>query len=113
MTPLAQTALDFARECLGWEDAAGTHGINTVFEHLGEGPCAALTFTDLNAVMDAVRGWCDARNAVIEISCAKDNVLARVRVLTIAGEPYWQHCDTLQEALLAACIEASRKLRAA
>ena len=65
---------------------------------------AGFHYADLNAVMDAGREWCDAHNAVVESSCAKGSILARVRFIGGDGEPPWQHCDTLQEALLTACV---------
>jgi hypothetical protein len=120
MDALAQTAIDFAHECLGWKDAAGTHGINTVFEHLGDGPCSALLFTDLNAVMDAVRGWIAERPLDIEIhfgNVAEGYVVLMKRFVKhgkhrAMADAFAERDDNLCHALLAACVEASRKLGA-
>ncbi|MBP3955353.1 hypothetical protein J8F10_08680 [Gemmata sp. G18] len=114
MTDISQIALEFCREVLGWSDASAEFAVDgVIWNGKSNEQITGFRFDDLNGVMEAVRGWCDTNNAVIETSCAKDSVVARVRLLSFDGEPFWQHCDTLQEALLAACVDASRKLKAA
>ncbi len=112
MTPLAHIALDFCRECLGWEDVR-EDGIGIYVYCHPERPNKLLSFTDLNAVMDAVRGWCDENDTAVEIGYYG----------YIPGE--WEvqaatpiSLETIQsgdlcQALLAACVEARRKLKAA
>jgi hypothetical protein len=111
MTAHADTALAFCREVRGWKDAAGAHDVKTVFEHLREEPSEAFQFTDLSSVLTAVRSWCDANDGAVEFSYHgylpgewEARVTSSVSLETIV------HSDPCH-ALLAACLEAARKLR--
>ncbi|OWK34661.1 hypothetical protein FRUB_10632 [Fimbriiglobus ruber] len=69
-----------------------------------------MKFTDLNAVMAAVRGWCDAKDAVVAFGYyGYIPGEWEVRVFTPTSISPIVHSD-LCYALLAACLEASRKL---
>ena len=106
---LAKIALEFCREVMGWEDAY----------HSGDGYIVSRSraevwtpgnSSDLNAVITVVINWADLHNAVVETYCFKDTLAARVRLTQPLGEAAWHLGETLQEALLAACLDANRKL---
>jgi len=54
---LSETALAFARECMGWENPKV--GDRLIFDV--EDGRAAFAYTDLNDVEEAVRNWCKNR----------------------------------------------------
>jgi hypothetical protein len=115
MTELAEVALAFCRECLGWEKVhTFTFGRELwVVRNLSATSDVGDTFnaTDLNAVMEAVRGWCDLNDAAVEIGYY-DYIPGEweVHAITpISSEPV--QSDNLSRALLAACVEANRKLK--
>lgn len=112
MTDLAQTALEFCRECLGWDDAVLLGLGNEVWEN--KHICTSLNpknfnYGDLNTVMSAVRGWC-SENEFFLSTCTTPTlgeVSAQVFQHGIRAEvchPCFGH------ALLAACVQASLKL---
>ncbi len=119
MSNTADIALEFAKECMGWEDAKlsmwGPHSNKMVVTKRGRAVVNRLRFTDLAAVMDAVRGWCDRTNHRLEIQSNRGNGTARWLVqIRLDGElSAFQARDSLAHALLAACVEASRKLKTA
>ena len=117
MTPLAQTALDFCRDCLGWEDACilekwpcnvfRDHDRNRVILDVN------LNADDLNEVVPAASRWCHRSGVTFSLDCKEDVGYS----VTIWGD--WdpvvdsnRHSNPCH-ALLAACVDASRKLRAA
>lgn len=109
MTDLAQIALEFCRECLGWERAA-TCAPYTV-EH-ADAPGESLMHTDLNAVLAAVRQWCDQHDCWVQIQgdYSEAGWLAEVcPSLLDDGESAFSTDPC--HALLAACVEANRKLK--
>jgi hypothetical protein len=55
---LPDTALTFARECLGWEDASPDPQFPEKYIRKASNPVAEFAYTDLNAVMEAVSNWC-------------------------------------------------------
>jgi hypothetical protein len=110
MTPLAQTALDFARECLGWEDADIPNGATSIFDRHGRG---WLKPTDLNAVMEAARGWCDRHDHWVDLhSYWDEGWMAEVGP---SGEDDGEDAVLPDpcHALMAACVGAARKLKSA
>jgi hypothetical protein len=115
MTSLPQTALEFAREVMGWGDANIEFGSDGVIWNgkLKEG-FAGFHYSDLNAIMAAVRIWCDANSHRLEISSNQGNGGTRwlVRIKYEGDDRGFQGRDDLAHALLAACVEAARKLKA-
>jgi hypothetical protein len=111
MTALPQTALEFCRECLGWDDVR-EDGIGLyVYSHAERS--RLLHYGDLNTVMAAVRGWCDQNEAGVEIGyygyiLGSWDVIASTPA---SSETHQSH--NLSHALLSACLEAHRKLKAA
>ena len=108
MTPLAQTAIDFCRECLGWKDADEVLGFAPALYVSGNEPEEMLFFMDLSAVIRAVREWCDRTGCRIEMHYSPDQNGFGV---LCEGVDTWD-ADPCQ-ALLEACVEASRKLKTA
>ena len=113
MTLLAKTALDFCCEVFGWGSVFGPSPVNS--NALCGGSFTEYhTFdpTDLNAVMAAVQKWCDKAEGAVELSYY--GYLPgewQVGVSTAASVEEIAHSD-LRHALLAACVEASRKPKA-
>jgi len=102
MSDLAQVALDFCRECLGWADVPAydiTDGV-------------AFKFNDLNAVMAAARSWMPGKSGSVSLHCFDGELFVAVvlsdRESGVRSEPLVDPCH----ALMAACVEAARKLRA-
>ena len=114
---LAQTALDFCRECLGWEDAAasmwGQCSNKMVVAKRGRSVVERLRYTDLNAVMEAVRGWCIRNKLGLTLCCDQSGF--EVIVFSASFDEIDEEATNQNpcHALLAACVEAARKLRAA
>lgn len=117
MTDLANTALEFCRECLGWGQVrafalrgnAFIEGL-VVSEPINE--YHRFQYTDLNAVMEAAASWFNKRGLFIHLHIG----VGRYSVTTStdgkdrgALAPSFQ---TACEALLTACVEAARKLKA-
>jgi hypothetical protein len=115
---LADIALAFAKECLGWDEvklapwsSESMHGYD-----LKAGFGCTLAFTDLNAVMEEVRGWLSSRKLRGYLSIHHGYCFA-VHHRTPAGEIEMSSqiaiaCeDNPCHALLAACVEANRKMK--
>lgn len=116
---LEQTALTFAQEVMGWEDAV----IGTAFDlatgnerhFIGrEISSQILEHTDLNAVLEAVRKWCDRSNCWLDVRL--EGVLTWVEVWhsqLVHGDRIARaySSSSFAEALILACIEAQRRLR--
>lgn len=124
MTTPAQTALAFCREVMGWEhptdrkygererDPFGKPSkawTPYIFDYHGKNP--QFHYTDLNAVMAAVRSWCDANDGSIELAYYgyipgewEAQIGSPVSTETIV------HADPCQ-ALMAACVAAARRLK--
>lgn len=121
----SQTPLDFCREVMGWErpvdrsygererDALGNPSkvwTPYIFDFYGKR--GQFHYTDLNAVMAAVREWCDANDGSVELAYYgyipgewEAQIGSPVSTETIV------HADPCQ-ALVAACLEAARRLKA-
>lgn len=124
MTGLAETALAFCQECLGWEQPEIRDSI-IVFrssDPLGpsHGFVALQNFTDLNAVMLAASEWCKKVKLTLSFIyfpnvAGFDDGIAEpaVRRLTIlrVGDDGGVHFGDPCHALLTACVEANRKLK--
>lgn len=126
MTGLAQIALAFCRECLRWERPADRrfaeqnqdpHGNPSrawtpyVFDFYGKH--GQLHFTDLSSVAEAARHWCDQNDASLEL--AYHGILPgewEARIVTPVSLEAIVHADPCH-ALLAACVQADRKLKSA
>jgi hypothetical protein len=118
MTDLAEVALDFARECLGWPEAH--HENDNVFFYRWEGNVLKqvdyLYFTDLNAVMDAVNTW--RRSAKVWVSI--HTVASDIGNWDVEAGRKGQRTslcryvtDDLCLAVLSACVSANRKMKEA
>ncbi|HZZ77147.1 MAG TPA: hypothetical protein VFE62_01430 [Gemmataceae bacterium] len=57
---MSDTALAFARQCIGWPDAHIPNGTTAVFHGHGGG---RFRTDDLNAIMKHVAEWCDREAA--------------------------------------------------
>lgn len=113
MTSLSQIALDFCRDCLGWDDALslpGHFGQPSVISHQRE---YCLVFTDLGTVIESIRQWCDKNDASLEL--AYHGILPgewEARIVTPVSLEAIVHADPCH-ALLAACVQAARKVESA
>ena len=130
MTDLAQTALDFCRECLGWERPMNRRFAETSRNATGDGPSLAWTpyifdfygkhpqfhYTDLSAVMAAVKACRDQTQEALDeyvtvtLSCASGEFIGHAFVG--GGKPTTSTSSDPCHALMAACVEAQRSLRA-
>ena len=71
-----------------------------------------LDFTDLNAVMKAVQAWCDREDIAAAVETFRGKYWGNVGLGNRGGgvietEPFDSHCH----AMMAACVEAARKLK--
>ena len=127
MTDLAQIALDFCRTCLGWDHPMDRRHADTKRNAAGDGPYRAWTpyvfdfygkhdqfhYTNLNAVMDAVRRWRDQTQDALDeyvtvtLSCASGQYIGHAFIGR--GKPTTVASDSPCHALMASCIEAQRK----
>lgn len=116
MTPLQQTALDFCRECLGWETPTesmwGQCSNGMVVLKRGRSVVRRLRYTDLNAVMDAVRGWCGQHGYGIEMHYNRGQWFTCVDIVRHTEEMgnYGNASDPCH-ALMLSCLAANRKLK--
>jgi hypothetical protein len=126
MTALAQIALEFCKSCLGWEEA-DTFTIGRkqqVVRNLSATSGAGDIFnaTDLNTVMETVRKWCRENSLWWEIHGEHNAAGIRHYIQVMVGDYVGSEAlggtsvevthKTVCYALLAACVEASRKLKA-
>jgi hypothetical protein len=130
MTDLPHIALAFAREVLGWErptdrkygqrerDPFGKPSKTWtpyIFDFYGKHP--QFHYTDLNAVMEAVRGWRDQTQEALDeyvtvtLSCASGEFIGHAFVGR--GKPTTSTSLDPCHALMSACLAAARKLKAA
>lgn len=117
MTSLADVALAFAKECLGWDAASAQYvGDNVIWNGKFNEYSTGFHFDDLNAVMEAVRGWCEANTLDCTLRYVCISKLFEARLVgeengsmgrELAQILYTEPCH----ALLAACVEAARKLK--
>lgn len=117
MKGLGKTAVEFCRECLGWENVI----MRGVFHHNHEehsvctptiGGGVRFDYADPNAVTDAVRRWCYSTDSTLEISYYGRRIGEwEVEVITTDSIES-ARSDDLCHALMAACVAAARKLKA-
>jgi hypothetical protein len=120
---LSDTALSFARECLGWADAkvrsADPEAESPRLVVLSARAKADTLFaaTDLKDVEATVRAWCTAHGLDYAVKAGSGHQPATATVTRPrpAGEP--ARLSSVSDpdpcrALMAACVEAQRKLRA-
>ena len=119
MIDVVETGLDFARECMAWEDARLAEPADEVI--LSDSRGAALDVNDLNSVMAEVCEWCVTRRLTFSLILQE--------CFTQAGRPVnvWKcsvmngrRClgsssdqKSIAEAVMCACVEASRRVRKA
>lgn len=122
---LADTALAFAREILGWEYPVDRASVRTsrgadgkesrawgpyLFRCHGQNP--DFYYTDLNVVPQAVRAWCDERESALEFGCYGYSPGEwEVEVDTPVSAERATNPNPCF-ALMAACLETNRKTRA-
>lgn len=110
MTELAEVALKFARECLGWDDATlSPTGAECVFSQRVS-ITKRLMFADLNSVMEAIRGWHRKHKLFLSVQSYPEHDVFEVQVFDAKVTVDYEY-QNLCHALLAACVEASRKLK--
>ncbi len=105
MTP-AETALIFAKECMGWDDAfiptKEVFGSCFIFR----GTCGdVFEYTDLNHVLPTVQEWCDKQGLSLHILYGLGNYDVTVCKKGGNGEAYENY---LHHALLSACVMAEK-----
>src|SRR4051812_48505967 len=88
-TSLPDAAFAFAKECLKDARFAPTVGPNVVYTAQADW----LRYTEFSAVMEAVKGWCDKHNHVLETSYFKGSLTARVLPEGVYNRDIiaWQH----------------------
>ncbi len=114
---LDETAMQFCRECIGWNDAVlyrdgHWDDCEPVIFRKGAGDKDSLYYTDLNSVMRRVRGWMDS-DQDLRLDITEYNVVATVRLdrdLLADVRCLDSENETICQALLEACVEASRRL---
>jgi hypothetical protein len=118
---VAEIALAFCRECLGWKKA--TIGNSPFAGMIGNGPLPGsecFNFVSLNTVMEAARAWWQSvggeKDFRFRIELGDNlNIVSINRhddaadIAGIATAP----CENLCFGLMAACLEAARKLKEA
>ena len=111
MTPIQQVAIEFCRECLRledvWEDVEWG-GILHVPKRVIRSSDRNVYFDCLHDVMNEVRNWCDRTGCRIELQYSPDQ--SGFGVLC-EGIDTWD--ENPCRALMSACVEAARKLKAA
>jgi hypothetical protein len=121
---LTETALAFARECLGWADAKVlSHDPDAEVPRLVVISARAkadtlFAITDLRDVEATARGWCAAQGLehAVRTGTAREPATATVTRPRPGGEPTRLGSVTDPDpcqALMAACVEAARRLRGA
>ena len=121
---LTDTALAFARECLGWADAkvlapdpdAEVPRLVVISARAKADTLFAVT--DLRDVENTVRGWCIAQGLehTVRSGAAREPATATVSRLKPGGDSTRLASVSDPDpcrALMAACVDAARKLRGA
>jgi hypothetical protein len=115
---LAEVALAFCRECMGWEDAMPAVSRNGTDVHSvsrrNHLPVTFFEYVGLREVMEAVKAWCDRYEVKLVISWDNEKWQA-VIVKVPRGFPSFTvgDCtsDDLRVALLTATVNAEQKAR--
>jgi hypothetical protein len=114
---IAGIALAFCREVLRWKkpEPSGVPFEELVWIKAPGGP-RFLRFTDLNAVMAAVRKWRDQTQDALDeyvtvtLSCVSGEFIGHAFIGT--AQPTTTTADDPCQAVMGACVEASRKMKA-
>ena len=115
MTPapesLAEIALLFCREVMGWDDVfiGKLNPIAVEKREQSFGWQNSFAFTDLNFVLAAVQKWADEHSTAI-ILAYRRQANCPAWAVSINGEE--ENHDDLCHALMAACVSANRMLGA-
>ena len=110
----ADTALAFATEILGWNDAEVRpmgHGLLIVWSLKAN---AIFNTCDLDAVLEAVRIWCQENEASFDVHYREDGYGAHVWFSHNSRDQNLTTCHAgkpLHILLMDACVEASRALK--
>ena len=107
---LTQTALDFCRDCLGWEKAE-LQGDDAI---LRMGALGNLCYRDLNSVIAEAEEFSTRHGLFLSVTRAPSGgtwaaSLFNTRFETTTGAT----CSTQGHAILSACVEAVRKFAGA
>ena len=128
MNCLSETALAFARECMGWEDAMAINDFGHPYimresaRRLAPIPGARKHFfnpTDLNAVMDVAQNWCLSQQpklcADVGFNCTAKESTFDAFIRDPDGEIIANTAfkDSAAHALIAVCLDAARQLKGA
>ena len=118
MTALADVALRFAKECMGWEDARITGGREWVGYNWQIDPtepaqsgCALFDYAELNAVMVAAREWHRKHGLFLSIYCYPQIDAFSVVIFDATFTVDCEH-QNLCHALMQSCLDANSKLKA-
>lgn len=113
MTALADTALAFAREILGWEDAEfAPPEVNIICVFTSTPFGMRFEYSKLDSVACLVRHWCDEHEASFELSYY-GHVPGEWEAEVSTPVSAEQAIDPNPRiALMTACLEASRNLKA-
>ncbi len=103
---LTQTALDFCRDCLGWEKAE-LQGDDAILRMDAPGN---LCYRDLNSVIAEVEEFCTRHGLCISSMRAPSSGTWQAYLFSQGFETSMgQNYTTQGQALLSACVEAVRK----
>jgi hypothetical protein len=119
MFDVAKTGVEFARECLGWEDAFRSKPSDELIISHKRG--LALDVGDLNSVMAEVCEWCVSRRLTFSLTI-EECLTAAGKALNVwkcsvsAGRRRLGSASSqtsVAEAVMCACVLASRRVRRA
>jgi hypothetical protein len=114
---LSQIALEFARRCKGWQHPI-YEADGLVFKTIPGKELWPESFSpsDLNAVMEAARAFCEANRLILELDYCPFDAFADFKVLLRPSAerrfPFFRSRN-LCHALMAACVEAAKRLEVA
>src|SRR5580698_3706740 len=105
---LSEIALSVAREIVGWGDAFLPSRLSH-YVHRSSVSRASFGFGDLNAVMDAVRGFCHEHLTSLEVDYYAYDASPDFQVTVSSGEEGKARGKELCHVLMDACVELERK----
>jgi len=100
-----EAALQFCRDCLGWESTEVGRHWESIISNTAE-----FMFADLNKVLEAVAGWCNATGLGFSLSKSPVDRVYEVGVLNGQGMVAESHGPDACHALILACVAACQKL---
>jgi hypothetical protein len=113
MTSLSQTALEFCRECLGWDSQLesfpnGYHRVKT------EGR-DDFNYTDLDGITAKIHRWCKENHCQWAVFGNDRHGNFEYLAIVLPFDDLWEaRCENApspHQALLAACVEAARSMK--